>query len=174
MAYTKGGDCSTAAGVSRAGARTGLQLPGHGDMQGFDSSSPAMLRSQSSGAHARGMQTTSAMLRHIVADFGFAVKGALRSISKVALSVQGQLQNTTADVGSHCANQKLNPSHFRGDSMFKAGSRLRCCICNSQNANAKVTAHRIANEALEAKYTRSLKSCIAGGRAQDGAVSVST
>ena len=29
------------AGVSRAGARTGLQLPGHGDMQGFDSSSPA-------------------------------------------------------------------------------------------------------------------------------------
>ena len=33
--------CLTAAGVSRAGARTGLQLPGHGDMQGFDSSSPA-------------------------------------------------------------------------------------------------------------------------------------
>mgnify|MGYP007063719489 CR=1 FL=1 len=26
---------------SRAGARTGLQLPGHGDMQGFNSSSPA-------------------------------------------------------------------------------------------------------------------------------------
>ena len=32
------------AGVSRAGARTGLQLPGHGDMQGFNSSSPAWLR----------------------------------------------------------------------------------------------------------------------------------
>ena len=31
------------AGVSRAGARTGLQLPGHGDMQGFNSSSPAKL-----------------------------------------------------------------------------------------------------------------------------------
>ena len=31
------------AGVSRAGARTGLQLPGHGDMQGFNSSSPAWL-----------------------------------------------------------------------------------------------------------------------------------
>ena len=30
------------AGASRAGARTGLQLPGHGDMQGFNSSSPAM------------------------------------------------------------------------------------------------------------------------------------
>ena len=29
------------AGVSRAGARTRLQLWGHGDMQGFDSSSPA-------------------------------------------------------------------------------------------------------------------------------------
>ena len=32
------------AGVSRAGARTGLQLPGHGDMQGFNSSSPAAIR----------------------------------------------------------------------------------------------------------------------------------
>jgi hypothetical protein len=29
------------AGVGRAGARTWLQLTGHGDMQGFDSSSPA-------------------------------------------------------------------------------------------------------------------------------------
>ena len=34
---------SRVAGVSRAGARTGLQLQGHGDMQGFDSSSPANL-----------------------------------------------------------------------------------------------------------------------------------
>ncbi len=33
----------SAAGVSRAGARTGLQLPGHGDMQGLNSSSPASL-----------------------------------------------------------------------------------------------------------------------------------
>ena len=33
--------CGASAGVSRAGARTGLQLPGHGDMQGFNSSSPA-------------------------------------------------------------------------------------------------------------------------------------
>jgi hypothetical protein len=32
------------AGVSRAGARTGLQLPGHGDVQGFNSSSPAITR----------------------------------------------------------------------------------------------------------------------------------
>ena len=31
----------TLAGVSRAGARTGLQPPGHGDMQGFNSSSLA-------------------------------------------------------------------------------------------------------------------------------------
>jgi hypothetical protein len=31
--------------VSRAGARTGLQLPGHGDMQGFDSSSLASVDS---------------------------------------------------------------------------------------------------------------------------------
>ena len=30
------------AGVSRAGARTWLQLTGHGDMQGFDSPSPAI------------------------------------------------------------------------------------------------------------------------------------
>ena len=29
------------AGVSQAGAWTGLQLPGRGDTQGFDSSSPA-------------------------------------------------------------------------------------------------------------------------------------
>ena len=29
--------------MSRAGARTGLQLPGHGDMQGFNSSSPACM-----------------------------------------------------------------------------------------------------------------------------------
>ena len=34
---------SPKAGVSRAGARTGLQLPGHGDMQGFNSSSPASM-----------------------------------------------------------------------------------------------------------------------------------
>ena len=34
------------AGVSRAGARTGLQLPGHGDMQGFNSSSPAQRAGQ--------------------------------------------------------------------------------------------------------------------------------
>ena len=33
------------AGVSRAGARTGLQLQGHGDMQGFNSPSPAFLGS---------------------------------------------------------------------------------------------------------------------------------
>ena len=31
------------AGVSRAGARTRLQLSGHGDMQGFDSSSSALV-----------------------------------------------------------------------------------------------------------------------------------
>ena len=31
------------AGVTRAGARTGLQLPGRGDTQGFDSSSPALV-----------------------------------------------------------------------------------------------------------------------------------
>ena len=35
------------AGVSRAGARTRLQLSGHGDMQGFDSSSPALGRGRS-------------------------------------------------------------------------------------------------------------------------------
>ena len=34
---------SRVAGVSRAGARSGLQLQGHRDMQGFDSSSPAIL-----------------------------------------------------------------------------------------------------------------------------------
>ena len=33
--------------VSRAGARTGLQLQGHGDMQGFDSSSLAMRHERS-------------------------------------------------------------------------------------------------------------------------------
>ena len=164
MAYTKGGDCSTAAGVSRAGARTGPQLPGHGDMQGFDSSSPAMFGSQRSGAHARGMQRSSAMLRHVVADVGFAVKDALRSISKVALSVQGQMQNTTAYVGNHCADQNLNPSHVHGDSIFTDGSRQRHCICNCQNVKAKVMARRIANEALEAKYSHSLKSRSADGR----------
>ena len=36
-------DVFSTARVSRAGARTGLQLPGHGDMQGFNSSSPAKL-----------------------------------------------------------------------------------------------------------------------------------
>ena len=35
------------AGVSRAGARTGRQPPGHGDMQGFNSSSQALALSSS-------------------------------------------------------------------------------------------------------------------------------
>ena len=40
------------AGVSPAGAWTGLQLPGHGDMQGFNSSSPAVPLALSDQARA--------------------------------------------------------------------------------------------------------------------------
>ena len=60
-------------------------------MQGFESFSLPMLGSQSNAANARGMQTTSTMFRNFVADFGVAVKDFLRSMSKVVLSVQGQM-----------------------------------------------------------------------------------
>ena len=40
-AWAVRGSASQNAGVSRAGARTGLQPPGHRDVQGFDSPSPA-------------------------------------------------------------------------------------------------------------------------------------
>ena len=43
-------------------------------MQEFDSSFPEMFGSQRSCANAGRMQTISTMFRHVVADFGFAVK----------------------------------------------------------------------------------------------------
>ena len=48
--------------VSRAGARTGLQLQGHGDMQGFDSSSLAKVERKYSAPQDRAAGTASLSL----------------------------------------------------------------------------------------------------------------
>ena len=48
--------------VSRAGAQTGLQLQGHGDMQGFDSSSLAKVERKYSAPQDRAAGTASLSL----------------------------------------------------------------------------------------------------------------
>ena len=55
--------------VSRAGARTGLRLQGHGDTQGFDSSSLAKVERKYSAPQDRAAGTASLSLTPMEVNF---------------------------------------------------------------------------------------------------------
>ena len=128
------------AGVSRAGARTGLQLPGHGDMQGFDSSSPAESRANSGGrlqpddARQRVLQPCAGMTRtnREVETMLFGIESPAQMVSPPSNSPTAKVPDRQP-IASTCVVQWIrrhNPTFLRlrprisGEMLFRSLLRV--------------------------------------------------